>query len=1223
MNCNQSTRSATHWKRLIFAAALCIALCSAGPADARTSDADKEMGRRCIICHITADPAIEAGEETFYVPSGIEREQGSEAMCHSCHNGSVMDSRKNIWTGHQHPTGATPSAEIRMPKDFPLTDDNRLFCGTCHSPHEPTIKIEGRLVSNMRRPTITNDFCMECHIAEKKGGHLLGKLDQEIPMNVILSGGLAGPRKNKLTCRTCHLPHGSPERELLVRPKESLCEDCHGSNPSRDEIGPGMETHPTGVKAADELLGRRLPGGNRISLGKDKEVICLTCHKAHRPEIKESLLVAANTVGELCVHCHARHGGGGSKEKNNGNHPFAARTKRGRAVAEGCNICHRTHNGARDPFAEHGKIHLLSAPMTNSELCIECHKDAAAFGTDEARARGTHPIGVWAEIKRSPFSGGKTVTEREKLSCRSCHLSHGAEPGFSGLKEHRSFSCLLCHPDQNSLDEDTNLPGNHPIYVGSGKGSIPQEFLLAGGSAGEYGELVCRTCHGVHRAVKDSPLLLEPATRKDYCIRCHRAKTLLSNTKHDLNASAPDTPNKFAKLPAESGACGACHMTHGWARDVGEGPDAISRMCSDCHYDGSSVADPVGAHSHPICEDMGDRRNLFGLPLFTFDGKRSASGDVTCATCHDVHRETLPRLERGTSVSERKSERNFLRLPYWGTNFLCLNCHEEKAAIGGTSHDLRLAEEGLAPASAGAQAKNKGPCAYCHSPHNGAGAMMWARNIQETDDLISTLCTSCHSSESIGRGKLPQRSHPTSVSMPVGVGADLPLYDSQGREIPFGLVTCATCHDTHGEDSTADINTAGDGSSREFLRKTRATAQKANDASALCIHCHEEKQSVFDTAHDLRKGTCGGCHAPHSEASALMWRDRLKDDKDAASAACLGCHSSISGENELAEKAYSHPVGLAPEADTPAGLPLFDERGQKRPKGMITCATCHDAHAEYPTAGGTHATGNGRFQRIAGSPDRLCVKCHPKKANISGAVHDVKKFSPNLENILGQTPSEKGVCSACHVAHFAKDEPALWAGEYGPGEDMHARHCLGCHSEGGPAKNRIPKQLRHPKTQVAATETTAAKTKEGAKTFGGILKEILVGPVEPAKHSLTLYITKAMKFVDRLSISRNSPPLLPLYDDEGRPGNSGTLSCPSCHDIHDGEAQIRRAIFKEDSEREKLEKNLLRTSFVDEAARLCGDCHGPYRNAVFWGFHEENRGEYSRRIFQRKHPKRF
>jgi hypothetical protein len=217
------------------------------------------------------------------------------------------------------------------------------------------------------------------------------------------------------------------------------------------------------------------------------------------------------------------------------------------------------------------------------------------------------------------------------------------------------------------------------------------------------------------------------------------------------------------------------------------------------------------------------------------------------------------------------------------------------------------------------------------------------------------------------------------------------------------------------------------------------------------------------------------------------------------------------------------------------------------------------------------------------------MECHPEKANIIGTVHDPAKAG-----------SDKGVCGACHAPHHAKNEAALWAGEYGVGQDLPSRYCLGCHAESGSAKDAVPEKLWHPKIKGVVTKSAES---EQEKTFGGVLKDVFVGPTTTSRYAPLQYEMKTMKLVDKISVTKNEPPLLPLYDENGRPGNFGIISCPSCHDIHDGGAKVREAIFKDDAERERMRKGLIRTNFIDEATRLCGDCHRAFRTSVFWGFH--------------------
>ncbi|MBI5115474.1 cytochrome c3 family protein [Candidatus Poribacteria bacterium] len=1182
------------------------------------------MARRCVICHITRSPALEAGEQTLYVPSGLEREEGADSMCYSCHNGSVLDSREKVWTGHQHPTGMTPGPRVRIPEDFPLTKKNQVFCGTCHSPHAPASRMDGRTVSNLRATDRTKDFCLECHTAMREGAHFTGKMSRSVPATINSSGGGAGTDKKNPTCRTCHLSHGSREKELLVQSKENLCEDCHGNNPSRPGRGPGTGSHPVRTKAPEKLLRETWPGGKQIVLGRNAEIICLTCHSIHDAEGDHAQLAVKNNAGEICLPCHAGYRGTGSKKQNNGNHPSVEQKESAKAAKNGCNLCHRAHNGAGTRPAPQGTSSLLSAPVKNSELCSPCHTDFVAGGVANARTMGTHPVGVASQSSGAALSQTETVPDGESLTCITCHRSHGTEPGWSSLRDHRSSSCLPCHPAQNSLDNQRSAPGNHPVFVKPVTASIPAEFISSGGEAGEYGELVCRTCHGVHNAVKGTPLLLEPSTQKDFCDKCHAAEKQVLGTKHDISASSPESADKDSRLASETGPCGACHSAHGWARDT-DGGDVISGICLSCHGAGGSTKNGPGAHGHPIDVGMSDSGNPANLPLFTAGGKNIATGYVTCSTCHDVHREKLPRVIRRSSGSSEFFEGAFLRMPYQGSNALCMNCHAEEGAIIGTDHDLYQSKTKGRGENAPSE-HEKGPCATCHSPHKGVGPKMWTRETRKGNDLISDLCSSCHSKENPGARELPPHLHPANASLPADKTLKLPLFDAQGKRTPLGQITCSTCHSVHGSKPLGGASTVSGPASEKFLRRVAFTdaTTSVGAGDALCVYCHEEQRNVLGSSHDKRTGTCGGCHSAHSDNQSLLWALPLpQGDDDLISALCRSCHVSIVAGKGQQRSVNGHSLGVRFAGEDSVALPLYNKQGKKEAKGTLTCATCHDVHGGSASADERATTKAGEFLRVGGRPEKLCAQCHPNKITISGTIHDLTLASAKAESGPPQMTAARGVCGICHAPHSVKEQKVLvTSDEVAGSEDPHERSCLSCHKETGPAANKIPEYLSHPMTRIPVAKVSPIpEENDKEKSFGSVLKEIIIGPENEVKkrNEPIRYAEAPMKFVDRLSLRRDAPPLLPLYDDKGKPGNSGILTCPSCHDIHNSGAEMRLAIFKEGPERSKLEHSLLRTTFVDEATRICGDCHGLQRQSLFWDFHTAPRGSHEGKLPE-KHP---
>jgi DmsE family decaheme c-type cytochrome len=84
--------------------------------------------------------------------------------------------------------------------------EGALKCTDCHTPHGT------RTRASLRKWNKFNvDTCFQCH-PEKRGPwvfeHMAAKTEG---------------------CRICHVPHGSPNRFLLIRPDvRTLCLECHG-----------------------------------------------------------------------------------------------------------------------------------------------------------------------------------------------------------------------------------------------------------------------------------------------------------------------------------------------------------------------------------------------------------------------------------------------------------------------------------------------------------------------------------------------------------------------------------------------------------------------------------------------------------------------------------------------------------------------------------------------------------------------------------------------------------------------------------------------------------------------------------------------------------------------------------------------------------------------------------------------------------------------------------
>jgi len=280
----------------------------------------------CAACHPTklrdfkgrrADPVTPV-EEFPELPSGTQDIASSPAMCFSCHDGFVMDSR-DVWregTYRGHRLGMRPPAGMQIPQlagspEFPLNADGNVYCGTCHSAH--LNENEGAptdVKPFMRQAAAGKNICTACH-AEK--------------LAISGSGHDKGSRRARDfeargLCGTCHAPHGSEGRVMWGRELgkaelyvNRLCRSCHDDGPAPGE-------HPASVLAWSQDVRDPVrpdtpaempvfgPEGRQLGVGN---IACATCHDVHREsaEGRPAHLAGLHLrmpefVEPLCADCH-------------------------------------------------------------------------------------------------------------------------------------------------------------------------------------------------------------------------------------------------------------------------------------------------------------------------------------------------------------------------------------------------------------------------------------------------------------------------------------------------------------------------------------------------------------------------------------------------------------------------------------------------------------------------------------------------------------------------------------------------------------------------------------------------------------------------------------------------------------------------------------------------------------------------------------------------------
>ena len=256
-------------------------------------------------------------EEYPELPTGKQDVASTPAMCFSCHDGYVMDSRA-MWEGgyRGHRLGMRPPADMVIPEldgtpEFKLNEDGNVYCGTCHSAH--LSEAEGapaKVEPFMRQAADGGNICSACHVEK---------------LAIEGSAHDKGGRRNKDfesrgICGYCHAPHGSNWPLMWARdlgkaelPVDQLCRSCHDDAPA-----PG--DHPSQVVAWSQdvrgVIFTNTPGempvfdeqGRQARVGK---IGCATCHDVHRevakgrPDDLDGLhLRMPEFVEPLCADCH-------------------------------------------------------------------------------------------------------------------------------------------------------------------------------------------------------------------------------------------------------------------------------------------------------------------------------------------------------------------------------------------------------------------------------------------------------------------------------------------------------------------------------------------------------------------------------------------------------------------------------------------------------------------------------------------------------------------------------------------------------------------------------------------------------------------------------------------------------------------------------------------------------------------------------------------------------
>jgi DmsE family decaheme c-type cytochrome len=171
-------------------------------------------------------------------------------------------------------------------------ESRNLTCTTCHSVHAPK-SFESQLVAATQ-----TELCAQCHRVQ------VVKTERAVAHMPV--------REGKMTCASCHNPHGSLTNVKALRTGSSVAESCISCHtemrgPMLWEHAPVREScatcHDPHGSSNDRMLNVRMP------------MLCQRCHVAtrHPSSIYDSNAISVNKsnrmFGRSCVNCHSNvHG---------------------------------------------------------------------------------------------------------------------------------------------------------------------------------------------------------------------------------------------------------------------------------------------------------------------------------------------------------------------------------------------------------------------------------------------------------------------------------------------------------------------------------------------------------------------------------------------------------------------------------------------------------------------------------------------------------------------------------------------------------------------------------------------------------------------------------------------------------------------------------------------------------------------------------------------------